>query len=265
MSHHPDRPRILTLDIETAPIEAYVWGLFDQNIGLDMIKTEWSILCYSAKWLGDPKMIFDYTGGRGRSRVRDDKKLMRGLWKLLDKADLVVAQNGLAFDVKKINSRLLEHGLTPYSPIRVIDTLIASKSYFANTSNKLAWTSAHYTDAPKSEHKLFPGFDLWKECLADNPKAWAEMKHYNIQDVIATEKLYLKLRPWIHNHPNVSVFSTLEARQCPKCGGENLKSCGIRRLNLGAYRRYRCLDCKAFSRGKGMMLTKDKRHAMLTN
>ncbi len=30
--------KILVLDIETAPIVAHVWGLFDQNIGLNQIK-----------------------------------------------------------------------------------------------------------------------------------------------------------------------------------------------------------------------------------
>ena len=30
-------PKILIVDIETAPIVAQVWGLFDQNVGLNQI------------------------------------------------------------------------------------------------------------------------------------------------------------------------------------------------------------------------------------
>lgn len=258
-------PKILTLDIETAPLESYTWGIWEQNVGLDQIKTEWSILSYAAKWLGDPKLIFDSTGGRGRKRVRDDKKLMRGLWKLLDQADIVVGQNAQRFDVKKVNSRLIEHGFGPYSPIRVVDTLLEAKKNFAFTSNKLAWQSAHLTHTKKSEHKKFPGFELWLECLTDNAAAWAEMKHYNCLDVVATEELYLKMRPWMNSHPNVSTFTTAEFRECPKCGGENLRANGWRVLSSGKYRRYYCLDCGAWSRGKAMCLTVDKRKSLLVN
>ncbi len=260
-----DRPRIVTLDIETAPLEVYVWGIWEQNVGLDMIKTEWSILSYSAKWLDDPKLIFECTGGRGVKRVRNDKKLMKGLWKLLDEADIVIAQNGQRFDIKKINSRLIEHGFGPYSPIRIIDTLLEAKKSFGFTSNKLAWMSGHLTKSKKSEHKKFPGFDLWLECLKDNPKAWAEMQHYNQLDVVATEQLYLKMRPWIPNHPNVATYSTCEGRMCPKCGSEEIFSNGWRVLQGGKYKRYQCKGCGAWSRSKAMALTVDKRKASLVN
>src|SRR5271155_1389953 len=84
--------RIATLDIETSPLESYTWGIWEQNVGLDMIKTEWSILSFSWKWLGE-KVAFHSTGGRGADKVRDDLPLMGDLWKLLNEADLVIAQN----------------------------------------------------------------------------------------------------------------------------------------------------------------------------
>src|ERR1700733_915350 len=136
-------PKILTLDIETAPLEAYTWGLWDVTVGLEQIKTGWSILSYAAKWIGKPKVTFKHTGGRGAAKVRDDKVLMQPLWDLLDRADIVVAQNGQRFDVKKINSRLIEQGFGPYSPIRIVDTLLTAKKHFAFTSNKLAWMSKY--------------------------------------------------------------------------------------------------------------------------
>ena len=33
------------------------------------------------------------------------------------------------------------------------------------------------------------------------------MEEYNIQDVQLTEALYLEMRPWIKNHPNLSIDS----------------------------------------------------------
>ena len=129
--------KILTLDIETAPISAYVWALWDQNVGLDMIADEWTILSFSAKWLDKKEPIFKGTGGRGKIQVRDDKELCQALWKLLDEADIVITQNGKSFDIKKINARLISHGIGPYSPIKIVDTMLVAKHHFAFTSNNL--------------------------------------------------------------------------------------------------------------------------------
>src|SRR5450631_2162718 len=96
--------KTLVIDIETAPIESYTWGLWDQNVGVDQIKTEWSVLSYAAKWLDKPAVMYSDTGGHGRTRVRSDRKLLGEIWTLLNAADLVVAQNGTSFDIKKINA-----------------------------------------------------------------------------------------------------------------------------------------------------------------
>lgn len=258
-------PRIVTLDIETAPIESYHWGLWDQNIGLDQIQVEWSILSFSAKWLGNKNVIYKDTGGRGVDKVRDDKELLKELWKILDEADIVIAQNGQAFDVKKINARMLMAGMGPYSPIKIIDTMLVSKKHFSFTSTKLAWLSEHLTTAKKSEHKLFPGFELWAECLKDNPKAWQEMKKYNCIDTIATEELYLRLRPWIEGHPNVAAYNSLEEMLCPKCGSDDIQKRGRALTQAGEYHRIHCKSCKGWSRTRYTLNTEAKRNVLLSN
>jgi DNA polymerase elongation subunit (family B) len=257
-------PKILTLDIETTPLRSYHWGLFDQNIGLDMIETEWSILSFAAKWLGKREVIYADTSGRGVKNVRNDKKVAGQLWKLLDKADIIVAQNGVSFDIKKINARLIMLGYGPYSPVRVIDTLRAARANFKFTSNKLEWQSRYLTNAPKSKHKKFPGIELWLECMKDNAAAWAELKRYNIQDVRATEKLYLRQRPWITNHPNMSTYDLTGNVTCPKCDGARLQMQGIRVLQAGVYQRFQCQDCGGWARGKILMNSKDVRKVKLS-
>jgi predicted RNA-binding Zn-ribbon protein involved in translation (DUF1610 family) len=258
-------PRIVTLDIETAPIESFHWGLWDQNIALNQIKVEWTILSFSAKWLGDKKVIYRDTGGRGVGKVRDDKALLLELWGILDEADIVVAQNGQQFDVKKINSRMLMSSMGPYSPIKIVDTMLVAKRHFAFTSNKLAWMSKHLTKAKKSEHKKFPGFELWTECLKDNKKAWAEMKAYNQIDVLATEELYLKMLPWIQGHPNVGAYSSNEEIVCPKCGSKDVQSRGLARTQAGVYARFQCKTCGGWARSRQTVSTTAKRASLLSN
>jgi hypothetical protein len=258
-------PRILTLDIESSPLESWTWGIWDQNVGLEQIKTEWTILSYAAKWLGQKKMIYEDTGGRGKHKVRDDKPLMKGIKALLDEADIVIAQNGRRFDVRKINARLIMHGYGPPSPYRVIDTMIVAKKYFAFTSQKLAWTSKYLATEQKDDHKKFPGFKLWVACLEDNPAAWAEMKKYNKQDVKSTEEVYLTMRPWINDHPNLGVFAFSEAPVCPKCGSPELTRNGGRRSvkQQGMYQRYQCKKCGGFCRSKQTLLPLEKRRSLM--
>jgi hypothetical protein len=254
-------PRVLTLDIETAPIEAYVWDIWEQNVGLDQIKTEWSILAYCGKWLGSDELIYQDTGGRGPRKVRDDSRLLTGLHALLDDADIVVAQNGKKFDLRKINARLIMAGYKPYSPVRIIDTMLEARKVAAVTSTRLAWLSKYLTDTPKSEHKKFPGFELWLECLADNPVAWREMRKYNQIDVLSTEKTYLKLRPWMTTHPNMGAYHEGEA--CKNCGSTKLQSRGTVTTQQGKYQRFHCQECGAWPRGKVNLLSKTTRAGLL--
>lgn len=258
-------PNILVLDIESAPLESWTWGIWEVNVGLEQIKVDWSILSFAAKQLGGKEIIYADTSGRGASKVRDDKPLMKKLWNLLDAADLVIAQNGRRFDVRKINARLIHHGFGPPSPYRVVDTMIVAKKYFAFTSQKLAYTSKLLTDIPKEEHKEFPGFELWVECLKDNPKAWRVMKRYNIRDIQSTEQVYLKMRAWIENHPNVGVYDPSERPLCPRCGSDKVKR-NSKKFSVkqqGMYIQYQCTKCGGTARGKLMQLPLEKRRSLL--
>lgn len=256
--------KVLTLDIETSPLQAYVWGLFDQTVGLNQIKEEWCILSYAAKWLGNDEVIY-----RDNSRQRnkeDDRRLVKDLWNLLDKADIVIGQNAKRFDVRKINARFLLLGYPPPSPYKIIDTMVEARRHFALTSNRLEWLSDKLTPTKKEKHKKFPGFELWKECLAGNPEAWAEMREYNIPDTVATEQLYLRLRPWITGHPNLGTHGDQEEGMvCPNCGGTHVIRKGTRTTQVGVYARYRCQECGAWSRGRQMLNTKEQRRTLLTN
>lgn len=226
-----------------------------------MIASDWTILSFAAKWLGSKKVIQMDTSKQ--ENVRDDRLLLSALWAILDNADIVVGQNIKAFDIRRINARMLMHGFGPYSPVKVIDTKVEAKKYFDFTSNRLEWLSKHLTDTPKSAHKKFPGFSLWEGCLRGDKAAWTEMRKYNIRDVVSDEKLYLRLRPWIDNHPNMGNYTTAEKIVCPKCGSEDLRPNGNAYTQTGKYQRYRCLDCGGFARSRYSENAKTKAKVIL--
>jgi hypothetical protein len=189
-----DCPKVLILDIETAPMISYVWGLFDQNIPLNMIQRDWFVLSWTAKWLHEDKVMYEDQRGKKGKSLENDKSLLVPLFKLMDEADIILGQNSNAFDIKKINSKFLEHGLGVPSAYKKIDTYVLAKRHFSLTSNKLEYMSKKFNvKYKKQEHEEFSGFKLWDECMKGNLKAWKCMQRYNNFDVLATEELFLKL------------------------------------------------------------------------
>jgi len=235
------QPKVLVLDIETKPMTAHVWGLKDQNIALNQIVEDWSVMAFAAKWLGDTKVTYYDTFKHSEFEV------LRRVWELLDDADIIVTQYGSGFDAPRLNSRFIMNGLNPPSPYRHLDTYRIAKKSFAFTSNKLEYlTDKLCVKYKKLSHKKFPGMALWTECLKGNKKAWAEMKRYNIHDVLSTEELYLKLRAWAPaNAPNVYEINGA----CRVCGKDSLIKKGVERTKTFLWQRLKCISCGSWGRG----------------
>jgi len=124
-------PKILLLDIETAPNQAYVWGLFDQNISGDQVVDSSYVLCWSARWLHETEIMFSSV------EKYDDYDMMMQLHTLLDEADVVVHYNGTKFDIPVINKEFVKLGIHPPSPYKQVDLYQVVRRNFRFESNKL--------------------------------------------------------------------------------------------------------------------------------
>jgi DNA polymerase elongation subunit (family B) len=256
------RPRVLLFDIETAPIIAHVWSIWEQNVGLNMIKKDWHVLSWAAKWLGTTKIM--YQDQRKAKVIEDDSLILKGIWELLEEADVVITQNGKKFDVKKLNARFIYHGFKPPAPFKHIDTLVLAKKHFAFTSNKLEYLAKTLkAKTQKMSRREFDGFDLWKECLAGNKKAWAEMEKYNKADVLALEEVYKKLIPW-DSSINFNLYNDDPVNVC-KCGSTKFHKRGFFYTSTGKYQRMTCVKCGAHTRENTNLLTKEKIKSLKRN
>lgn len=252
-------PKVLLLDIETSPIEAYVWALWDQTVGLNQIKKDWFILAWSAKWLGSEKIFYQ---DQRKARKKDlDKKLITPLWKLMDKADILVTQNGIKFDARKLNARFVINGMKPPSSYRHRDTKRMAAKHFGFTSNSLEYLcKALGCKFQKLKTKKFQGMELWTECLKGNAEAWEEMEEYNKRDVLALESLYEKLSAW-DTSVNFNVYHDREDFVC-QCGHPAFQRYGHAYANGGRYQRFKCKRCGAEYRSKDNLLSKEKRTSL---
>lgn len=234
--------KTLCIDIETTPNLAHVWGLWDQNIGLNQLLIPGEMLCFAAKWLGEPKMFF----GRQRALDGDKTEMLEKAHVLLDQADVVMHYNGKRFDEPWMRTEFALQGWAPPSPFQRIDLLTAVKSAFKLPSNKLDYALKAFGLEQKKKHE---GHELWIKCMNWDPKAWRTMTAYNKRDVRALEDLYYRIRPWIPNHPNMNLYQAEpgETQNCPACGSTNLTMQGHRYTAIGKYQRYQCADCGKWS------------------
>ena len=231
----------LTIDIETSPNLAYVWGLWDQNVGLNQIESVGSVICFAAKWHGSKKIMYysDHHDGH--------EAMVKEAWALMSEADALIHYNGKAFDVKHLQREFLLAGLGPAAPHIDIDLLSVARRQFKFPSNKLQHVSEALGLGGKLQHT---GLDLWRDCMMGDDKAWTLMKKYNIQDVKLTEQLYDKLLPWIPNHPNMGLWLN-RPDACPQCGAPNtLISNGLRANRTMTYRRFVCSNCGSWSKAR---------------
>lgn len=237
--------KVLLIDIETAPNVAYVWGAFKQFINAKQWISKTHIMSFAAKWLDEDEVIYE------ENRKSDDRKIVKSLYKLLDEADVVVAHNGDGFDLPTIVGRGVVHGLTPPSPYFTVDTYKVTKRKFRFPQNSLEFLTTHLDLPKKDGHKKYPGFELWLGCLRGEDEAWEEMKHYNIQDVISLEALYLRVLPYISNHPNISRPQEDGDIECPKCGSDDVQFRGYYHSKAGlSYHKFQCMDCGGWGRVK---------------
>lgn len=249
-----NKARILVFDVETAPAEVYTWGLHDQSFGIDQIKQDQYMLLWAGKFVGEKELLWD-TLVNHPSHHRDDRRCDRqiaiSLRDALDKADIVVGQNTDRFDLRWANTLFLKHDIDPPSPYHSIDLLKESRRHYYSLSHKLDYRGQQLGLGRKEPHE---GFRLWLRCMAGDKTAWAKMLSYCKRDVLLTEQYYLKLRPRMHNHPNVNMFHKLEVGgrlRCPACGSPKLKAKGFRYTHSGKRQRVQCGDCRHYSTLRG--------------
>lgn len=226
--------KTLLIDIETSPLISYTWGIYEQDV-IKRIQS-YTILSVAYKWIGKSTQVLSIDR-------QTELSLLKKLHKLMNEADVIVAHNGDSFDIKKINARFIIYKINPPSPYRTIDTLKEAKKIAAFDSNSLNSLGIDMGEGEKVKHR---GFDMWEGCMAGNKKDWADMRRYNKRDVDLLYKVYLRLRPFMKNHPDVrnEVLTN-----CPKCDSSNTQKRGMRRTLTRFYYRCQCLSCGGWFRG----------------
>lgn len=235
---------IVTVDIETRPTEAYVWGLRDQNVGLSQIIRPGGLLMFAAQRHSTTRVD-------AWAEWNGYEAMVQKSWEIYDAADYVVTYNGARFDNKHLRAAWAELGLAPPSPWRDIDLF--------KTVGKFQWPSRKLEFVCKQlglDHKTDPGgFKTWDDILRGIDErtvvaAQRRMVRYCKNDVRITTQLFYRLLPWIDglNLPLYEDEDDEREPACNRCNSTRLHSRGFAYTTTYRYQRFQCQDCGGWLR-----------------
>ena len=255
-----DSHDVVIFDIETLPLKAYVWDTWKTNIYPNQLIEDWVLLSWAAKDLMRDEVRSDILTPK-EAKNRDDSRIAKSLWEEFDNASILIGHNIVDFDIPKSNTRFLFNELKPPAPYRTVDTLKILKYNFRFTFNRLDFINTSLGLTPKMTND---GFPLWAACSEGDIESLDLMTHYNQQDVLSEEELYLAVRGWDNKHPNLGLFFDDATNRCKNCGSTSLNLLGTPyRTSLGEYQSKRCNDCNAINRCAKSLTSKLKRESLL--
>lgn len=236
-------PKVIIADIETSPELVYAWGRFKQFIAPNQVVKRSYLLSYAWKYLGSEEVFADALPyyDEYEADKENDFKLVESAWKMLDNADIVIAHNGVKFDLAYLNTRFAFHGLGMPSPYKVVDTLQIAKKQFRFAANSLKELINFFGF---EEDKMDNSMDTWIKCMAGDIDAWSYMVEYNKRDITTLENVYLKLRPYDKAHANVRLYADNPAIGCPCCNSDRYTVLERNAYTAqSAFESYRCNEC----------------------
>ena len=229
--------RILYLDIETRPIVAEVWSLYNvERIGLNQVREFGGTICVGAKWGGEKRVRFYSDWQHGH------RGMLEAVHELWGEADAICGYNSDRFDINRLKGEFVKEGMEPPKPIASIDVFKTVKREFGFDSNKLQHVADLLGVGSKLQHE---GHALWTKVLQGDEKARRTMERYCKQDVRLLEQVYDKLLPWITTHPNLSH----NRGHCHKCNSTHLTSQGWKPTAKFLVQSLKCQSCGGWQQG----------------
>jgi hypothetical protein len=189
------------------------------------------------KWLGQPETFLYSEWEHGQV------EMLKHVHAAMSEADAVLTYNGDKFDLPKLQGEFLLAGLGSTPPLTSIDAVKTVRK-FGFFVNRLAFIGPFLKVGAKIKHE---GFELWVKVMEGDAAAQGRMARYCKQDVRLLEKLYLKIRPFMQNHPHMG---NTKGHECGACGGKHLQSRGYRRTKSFRIQRLQCQTCGSWQAGK---------------
>ena len=211
--------KIITYDIETSRIKAYVWSTGKQYINHLQTRSETTIISIAWKYIGQDK-VKHLTWDEDHC----DKKMLEIFLKEYNSASMVIGQNNNSFDNKLINTRAAKHRLFVDRYVKSFDIYRMAKRYFRLPSYSMAYMAKYFGLTLKQSHEGIHMWDMIEDGTEKEQKEYLKkMVDYNKGDIVTTEELYMTLKPYFGSVTNNAVKQGLPKWACPVSGSTDIK------------------------------------------
>lgn len=242
------KPKILFFDIETSPLQAWVWSPGQQYVGHKQLvsgHSRWGIICITYCW-DDGKKAQAIDWGY---EEQDTGKVVAEFDKIAAEADVVIGKNSDNFDVKMINSARMFAGLPglPAWALSSDDLQKQMKKYFRMPSQSLDYYSKELGIGGKIKMEMQDWIDI-VEKNHNGQKKLDKMLKYGKKDVEDTRKLWHMLSEHFDSKFNSARFNNFAvACKHADCGSENVFKNGSKMSGGIKYQTYGCADCGRYA------------------
>jgi hypothetical protein len=220
-------PKILTIDLESCGVNA-----LKSDLGF--------VVVFGYKWLHEKAPHCLIVEPEDLQNF-DDSNLLKKASEIIAEADILVGHFAAVFDRRFLQGRLLINKLPPIPATKLRDTCLIARSVANFSSNRLK----HLCHILKLSHeKMSSGWpEAWFQIMQGNYRELQKLSRYCMGDVLATEELYLRLRPFDNAHTRL----VMDRSKCAVCGGD-VEYRGFTYVNNKRYRRYVCKKCHKWGR-----------------
>ena len=248
-------PKILYFDIETTIAIFAGFHLGKQHVNHTQILKRPQVMCISWAWNDEPVKHSTFDMKKYDLHKKDDDadyELLRKFSLEYAKADLIVGQNSVFYDVPWLRSRIIKHKLPPLPEILHDDTYLQTKKSVKHISHKLDDVGDFLGYGGKADHGN--GMEWWIRISYGDKKLLKEMLVYCDDDVEKLRKIYKHQLPYVKSKLNLAAFLGDTCCPSPTCGSKDIVKDGFRRTQAGKFQRYVCNTCgKPFTDGKNLL------------
>lgn len=183
---------ILYIDTEnsTSVYENYGAKVPSKYLSYQNLVHEWFMLGWCASYVGNDKVWSGFVTP-DEAIHRNDAGIAVRLHELMDATEIIAGHNVDSFDLKKINTVFMRHGLKPIVGKKTIDTLKLARSKLSHESNSLDYLAQYYGFSGKDEITK----QDWRDATAGNSKVLAKIKKYCEGDVINGKNILMTFLP----------------------------------------------------------------------
>jgi len=238
--------RVLHLDCETSPMLVYTHYISSKtSLTHKQIKEDSKVICVQYKWEDTKEARYLEWDSIGNFKY-DDSLMLEELGHLIEQADIIVGQNIDQFDMKVLQGRMAELGLTPLNYDLTIDILKLSRKSFRFASQKLDYRSQKYGTRGKDKME----FQDWVDVTEGKVPVSKKMGPYGCQDVEIAQKTFYKEFDYYKSLPSkvekkILEFLKEDRPECTRCGlGHRAKYNIKKELNKKTLKEeYVCNNC----------------------